>query len=197
MEKDAAFQKQIERIGELVERLENSADPSSRATAKDLLESLMALHGAGIERMLELASETGEAGTVMIAKCAKDELVSSLLLLYGLHPDDLNTRVNKALEKTRPFLDSHGAKVEAVSVSENSSVSVRLRLKVGGCGSTATSVKATLEATLQNAAPDASAIVVEEVGELTRSGFVPLAKLETGHAAVAVSSAQVAQRSGD
>ena len=46
MAQDTAFQKQIERIGEIVERLESSADPNARAMAKELIESLMALHGA-------------------------------------------------------------------------------------------------------------------------------------------------------
>ena len=57
MAQDATFQKQMQRIGEIVEQLESAADPNSRAMAKELLESLMALHGAAMERILELAAE--------------------------------------------------------------------------------------------------------------------------------------------
>ncbi len=201
MSQDTAFQKQIQRIGELVEQLESSADPSSRAVAKELLESLMALHGAGIERMLTLASETGEAGAVIVGKCAKDELVSSLLLLYGLHPDDLRTRVARALEKLQSYLHKHSATAELVSVSEDGAVAVRLEVQAsGGCGSTAGAVKATVEAGLQDAAPDAVSIVVEEVGALTRSGFVSLAQLEGGTALAGLSSGsatRAAQQGGN
>lgn len=175
----ADLQKQIQRIGQIVEQLESTTDPSVRAIGKELLESLMALHGAAIERILELVSETGEAGDTILRKCAGDELVSSLLLLYGLHPDDLPTRVKRALEKSRPYLQSHAASAELESLSDDGRVFVRLEIKSSGCSPSAASVKSTLEAALQDAAPDAAAIVVLEVGAaLTQSGFVSLAQLQ-------------------
>lgn len=194
MAPDSAFQKRIQRIGEVVEQLESAADPNARAMAKELLESLMALHGAALERILELVSEGGEAGEAIIGKCGRDELVSSVLLLYGLHPLDLQSRVTRALEKVRPLLESHSAKAEIVSVSADGRVSVRLHLKSNGCGSA--SVKSTVEAALQDAAPDAAAILVEETGgALTGSAFVSVAQLQGGQA-IALSLAR-AQRSGD
>ncbi len=197
MAQDTALQKQIRRIGEIVEQLESTADPNARAIAKELLESLMALHGAGLERILELASEAGEAGETIIQKCGRDQLVSSLLLLYGLHPEDLRTRLTRALDESRSYLESHAASAELVSISGDGAVTLRLQLKSNGCGSSAASVKSTLEAAIQDAAPDATSIVVEEAGAaLTRSGFVPVAQLESGMAMAARSAAR-AQRSGD
>ncbi len=197
MAQDTALQKQIQRIGEIVEQLESTSDPSLRSMARELLESLMALHGAGLERILELASQTGEAGATILQKCGRDELVSSLLLLYGLHPDDLQTRVTRALEKSRIQMEKHGGAAELISVSEHGEIRVRLAIKASkGCGSSASSLKSTLEAALQDAAPDAASIVVEETGALTRSGFVSLAQLESGHNTTALSAAR-APRSGD
>ena len=197
MAQDTALQKQIRRIGEIVEQLESTADPNARAIAKELLESLMALHGAGLERILELASEAGEAGETIIQKCGRDQLVSSLLLLYGLHPEDLRTRLTRALDESRSYLESHAASAELVSIIGDGAVTLRLQLKSNGCGSSAASVKSTLEAAIQDAAPDATSIVVEEAGAaLTRSGFVPVAQLESGMAMAARSAAR-AQRSGD
>jgi Fe-S cluster biogenesis protein NfuA len=196
MTQDTALQKRIQRIGTIVEQLESAADANSRALAKELLESLMALHGAGLERILELAREAGEAGQTIIGKCGRDELVSSLLLLYGLHPDDLRTRVTGALEKLQSLLESHEARAELISIRDDGTVTVRLHLKPnGGCGSTAASVKSTLEAAIQNAAPDAPAIVVEETGA-AQVGFVSVAQLASGQAMAALSVAR-AQRSGD
>jgi Fe-S cluster biogenesis protein NfuA len=195
MAQDIAFQKRIQRIGEVVEQLESVADPNSRAMAKELLESLMALHGAALERILELASEVGEAGQTIIAKCGRDELVSSVLLLYGLHPLDLHSRVTRALERLRPYLESHAANAELASVGATGGVRVRLHLKSNGCGSS--TVKSTVEAALQDAAPDAATITVEETGPaLMGSGFVSVAQLEAGQAMAALSVAR-AQRSGD
>ena len=197
MAQEAEFQKRIQRIGEIVEQLEANADPNARIMAKDLLESLMALHGAALERILELAYDAGEVGQTIVRKCGSDDLVSSVLLLYGLHPEDLRSRVTHALEKSRAYLESHAANAELVSVREDGCVTVRLRVKSSGCGSSTGLVRSTLEAAIQDAAPDAQSIVVEEIGGgLARSGFVPLAQLESG-AAMAVLSAGRAQRSGD
>jgi len=197
MAQDAAFQKQIQRIGEVVEQFESNADPNARAMARELLESLMALHGAALERILELASESGEFGATLIRKCGQDELVSSVLLLYGLHPEGLHTRVTRALEKARPFLESHAAEAKLVSISEDGRVTLRLEVKGAGCGSAAGLVRSTLEAALENAAPDAASIVVEETGApLQRSGFVSVAQLESGMSKVPL-SAGLAGRTGD
>jgi len=197
MAQDRALQKQMQRVGEIVEKLETAADPNVRAMAKELLESLMALHGAGLERILELASEGGEAGENLIHECGHDELVSSLLLLYGLHPDDLQTRVTRALEKSKRSLESHGASAELLSVTAEGAVALRLHVKPGGCGSTAGSLKSTLEVAVQDAAPDATSIVVEETGAaVAGSGFVSLAQLQSGTAMAALSAGR-AHRGGD
>jgi Fe-S cluster biogenesis protein NfuA len=188
MAHDTDLQKKMQRIGEMVERLESAADPSVRAMARELVESLMALHGAGIERILELTADAGEPGNSIIRKCGRDELVSSLLLLYGLHPEDLPTRVERALEKTRPFLQSHSASAELISIADDGRVSVRVHLKAGGCGSTAATVKATLEAAIQDAAPDATSIVVEDpAAALSQTGFVSLAQLQNSSPVAALS----------
>jgi Fe-S cluster biogenesis protein NfuA len=192
MAQDAVFQKQMQRIGDLIEQLETVSDPSTRALAKELVESMMALHGAALERMLEVAAEAGETGEAVIRKCGSDELIGSVLLLYSLHPEGLETRVDRALEKVRPVLEAHSAHAELVSIQHDGTVTVRLEVKPnGGCGSAGASVKSTLEAALQNAAPDAATIVVEEAGALlTQSGFVPVAQLQSGKSRAPLYSAR-------
>ena len=199
MPSDKGLQKRIQRIGEIVERLESTADPNARAMAKELLESVMTLHGAALERILELASEGGEAGQNIIRKCGRDELVSSLLVLYGLHPEDLRARVTRALEKSKGYVESQGGSAELVSIGEDGTVTLRLEVKSNGCSSSAASVKSALEAAIQDAAPDAASVVVEQAGAgLTRSGFVSVAQLESGQVVAALSVARTqAQRSGD
>lgn len=184
MAQDTSLQNKIQRVATIVEQLENSSDPHSRALAKDLLESLMALHGAALERILEFANNAGETGKQLIEQCGRDELVSSLLLLYGLHPDDLSTRVHRALEKTRHFLESHGARAEVLSIGDEGAIHVRLQQKAnGGCGFAA-SLRSTLEAALQDAAPDATSLTIEETG-LSAGGFVAIEQLQTARTAAA------------
>jgi Fe-S cluster biogenesis protein NfuA len=199
MAEDPAFRKQVQRIGELVEQLESFADRSSLATAKELLESLMALHGAGLERILEIAAGTGEAGATIIEKCGHDELLSSLLLLYGLHPEDLPTRVQRAVHKLGSYLNKHNASVELLSVREDGGVTLRLEMPPGGCASTEATVRATVEAAIEDAAPDATSLELQaSAAALTRSGFVSLAQLKGGQALAAWSAPRAsAPRSGD
>jgi Fe-S cluster biogenesis protein NfuA len=193
---DTAIQQHMQRIGEIVEQLESNADPSTRAMAKDLVEALMAMHGAALQQILELAADAGEPGETFIRKCGRDDLISSVLLLYGLHPENLRSRVTYALEKTRNALRAQSASAELLSVSDDGAVTVRLEVKSTGCGSSAASVKATLEAALYNAAPDAMSIVINETdAAFSGSGFVSVSQLQSAQAMTATAGAP--SRQGD
>jgi hypothetical protein len=116
------LKQQVGRIDALVQKLESSADPSTRGTALDLVQSLMEFHGAGLERILEIVSTTGgDAGAELVQSLAHDELVSSLLVLYGLHPEDFEARVRRGLDKVRPLLRSRGAGLEVIAIAGGSS----------------------------------------------------------------------------
>ena len=119
----------MQRVEGLVRKIENLPDPEARAVAVELLQSLLEFHGAGLERLLEIVSEEGEAGRRVFERVARDELVGGLLLLHGLHPVPLEERVVRALDKVRPYLDSHGGSVELLGVEGGVA---RLRLR-GSC----------------------------------------------------------------
>ena len=48
--------------------------------------------------MLEILAGAGEAGESILDSLGRDDLVASLLLLYGLHPLDFETRVQRRRE---------------------------------------------------------------------------------------------------
>jgi hypothetical protein len=156
----ALAEDRVQRIQELVHKLEAIPDEDSRNTAHTLVQAILELHGSGLERMLEIVFESGESGQANIRRFAADPLVASLLVLHGLHPDDLNTRVLHVLNKLQ-------GKAELVGVFEGS---VRVRLTSSGCG-LAESVKAAI----WEAIPDASEVLVEEMPPA--SVFVSLASL--------------------
>jgi Fe-S cluster biogenesis protein NfuA len=188
------FREKAKSIENLIRTLEEGSDPPLRAAAKTLVQAIMELHGSGLERMLEIVEETGDPGIGVIERFSRDELVASLLLLYGLHPESMRTRVARALETQRAFLKSHNAVAELVSISEAGDVTVHFQVRAGGCGSAAPSLQATLEAALQDAAPDASVIVVTNTSSAHSgdSGFISIAELQSGRA---VSDATRVQRS--
>ncbi len=173
-EKD--FQQRVQKIGALVHDLETIADPASRDAAKELVQLLMDLHGTGLERILEIVFQSGESGARIIDDLGQDQLVSSLLVLYGLHPDDLQTRVERKLQQIASKLHKMGAEAKLVSVN-GGDVRVRIRVESHSCGSTGRTVQATVEEAIYEAAPDLTSLVVEGVEEQAESGFISVEKL--------------------
>lgn len=171
----------MQRIGGLVQEIESIADPAARAATRDLVQSLMDLHGAVLEKTLDIVADAGEEGLNIIDRLGRDSLVSSVLILYGLHPEDIETRVVKTVDRVRSQLRKQGCEVELLGVNDGA---IRLRVETGShtCGSTAKTVQATLEETIYDAAPDLTSLVIEGLEEKPASGFVALDKLMGGAA---------------
>ena len=104
MAEDKDFRQRVQRIGALVDEIESIADPATRASTRQLVQLIMEFHGTGLDRMLEILADGGETGMGFIEQLGQDSTVSSLLVLYGLHPDALETRVAKAIERLEPKL---------------------------------------------------------------------------------------------
>lgn len=177
MQDDKGFQLKVQRIGELVRDLENIADQESRASAKALVQLLLDLHSVGLERAMEIVAGSGDVGQRTIDDLGRDPLVSSLLVLYGLHPLDMESRVLQAVEKIQPRVRKGDGELELLGFEGNA---VRLHLQVTGhaCGSTGKTLKSMVEEALYEAAPDLNSLVIEGLDEEPAStGFVPLGKL--------------------
>jgi Fe-S cluster biogenesis protein NfuA len=170
------FREEMQRIGALVQEIETIADPAVRAATKGLVKSLMDLHGAALEKALDIVADSGEQGTTIIDRLGRDALVSSVLILYGLHPEDIDTRILKALDRVRPQLRKQGCEVEVIGMSDGA---IRLKVETGShtCGSTAKTVQTELEGAVFDAAPDLTSLVIEGFEEKPSSGFVGLDKL--------------------
>jgi len=175
------FRQDMQRIAGLIQEMESLADPAVCAAAKGLVQSLMDLHGAALEKALDIVAEAGEPGMDIIDRLGRDSLVSSILILYGLHPQDLESRVVKAVDQVRPQLRKQGCEVELLGVNAGA---IRLRVETGShtCGSTAKTVQATLEGAMYDAAPDLTSLKIEGFEEKPTSGFVALDKLMGGAA---------------
>jgi Fe-S cluster biogenesis protein NfuA len=156
------IQGQLERLEVLIQDIEELPDPTARAHARELVQSILGFHGMALARLLDRIAEIGEPGRVLLDALAADQPVSSLLLLYGLHPHDLESRVEQALERIRPYLRSHGGNVELLGISEGV---VRLRMlgSCNGCPSSSLTFKLAIEDAIYAAAPDAVALEVEGV----------------------------------
>ncbi|HEY1583094.1 MAG TPA: hypothetical protein VGF73_08350, partial [Chthoniobacterales bacterium] len=83
------FQKRLGRVEELVAALEGQPNPAVREQTRELIQTLLDLHANGIERILTAVHNSGAPGAAVIDELGRDQLVSGVLLLHGLHPLDL------------------------------------------------------------------------------------------------------------
>lgn len=154
---DRSFQQRVGRIETLVAEVEAVSDPALRASVKELIASVMELNAAGFERVLEVAGRYGEGGSRLVEGLIRDEAVASLLILYGLHPQDFATRVRGAVARFE------GAQIVSIEGE-------RVTLRLGPQQHAESQVRQAVYA----AAPDITELVIE--GAL-QSGFVPLGAL--------------------
>lgn len=160
-----------DRIEQLLDELRATADPRAYDRAEELLRLVTELYGAGLERVVAVV---GEEAPGVLARLVDDELVSSLLLVHGLHPESLDARVERALEGVRPFLGQHGGDVELLDIDVAAgAVLLRLLGSCDGCPSSAVTLQHAVERAIVEAAPEIVKIDVEATPEPDRS--VPVA----------------------
>ena len=150
----------VGRVEELTAQLDAIGDPFARSCAEELVGALMGLYGEGLERIFAAIADEGAAG--LGERLAEDGVVASLMLIHGLYPVALETRVQEALDSVRPYMESHGGNVELLGIEEGVA---RLRLEgsCDGCPASASTMELAIEQALQEAAPDLEGIDVEGV----------------------------------
>jgi Fe-S cluster biogenesis protein NfuA len=149
----------VERVEELLERLDGVPDGPARDTATDLVQALLELYGDGLARLVDHVAERDDGTLAQVL--ADDEVVAPLLLVHGLHPVPLDRRVDGALAEVRPYLESHGGGVELLGI-EDGTVRLALQGSCSGCPSSAVTLKHAVEEAIHKAAPDVAGIVAED-----------------------------------
>ncbi len=171
------LQKRLAHVDALVGELQQLPDPASRALVEELLSTVLDLHGEALSRMLDALGPRGDAAADrLLERMASDDLIRGVLLLHGLHPMDLRSRVEGALESVRPYMRSHGGGVELVAVAGDI-VRIRLEGHCQGCPSSMVTLKLAVEKAIYEAAPDVAAIEVVEPADAPISGPPQIAGL--------------------
>jgi hypothetical protein len=174
--KREAYQEKIRQLGRLVGELDTMQGDRSTTAARELVKLLMEVHGTALERMLEIVFESGAPGEAIIQRAGEDPFVRHLLLLYSLHPQDLEARVLKALDGVASKLRKQNSEAELVNIHEGA-VQVKIRTSGHACGSTAEAVKALVEGSIYDLAPDLVSLEILSPKDEVSSGFVSLESL--------------------
>ncbi len=165
-----------ERIEALISAL-STGGPVAQQRAEDLVAVVNQLYGAGLRRMLDVLHEAGRLDDTALAALAADELVSGLLLVHGLHPYDVTTRVAGALDSVRPYLGSHGGDVELLGVTDDGVVRLRLLGSCDSCPSSTVTLQLAVEGAVQAAAPEVTSIEVDTAPGSSTGGMIPVEAL--------------------
>lgn len=152
------------RIEQLLDRLAETGDPRIVETAEDLVAAVVTLYGQGLEQMVQLLDES------TMRELARDKVVGPLLLLHGLHPDDVDTRVQTALDQVRPYLGSHAGGIEFLGVDAAGVGHLRLEGSCDSCPSSSLTVQSAVEKAVLDAAPEIERIEVEGMVEPPPAG---------------------------
>ncbi len=140
-------------LQELIEQIQSQPNPAARALLQECLQSLLAFYGEGLSRILTHLEAAGEEGQKILDGLLKDQAVSGLLLIHGLHPVDLETRLNGAFEKVRPYMQSHGGNIELLSL-EDDVARVKLQGTCKSCPSSAITLELAVRRAVEEACPD-------------------------------------------
>ncbi|MFE0382159.1 hypothetical protein ACFW1M_42915 [Streptomyces inhibens] len=142
------------RVEDVLDRLAERDDREVSAAAEELVRVLMDFYGAGLARIMQLLEHsTGDGGpqTALL----HDELVSSLLVLHDLHPENTTARIGRALDSVR---SRHAAEVADFDADTGT---LRLRSAgAGGCGcpSTTQAAQEAVEAAVGCFAPEVTSV---------------------------------------
>ena len=149
-------------LSALVGELEQHPDTEVREKALDLVQIILKLHGEALRRILA-TFESLPMKSEIYARLLGDEVIRAILTIHDLLPEELETRVAKAVEELRPFLIAQGCDVKLLGVDNGHA---RLRLMRSGKGApTVAALKLEIEKVLDVAAPDLLGIDIEGVAE--------------------------------
>ncbi|HEX5117774.1 MAG TPA: NifU family protein [Pseudonocardiaceae bacterium] len=148
-------------VGDRIEDLLGGIPPGrSRDLAEELVRLLVGLYGDGLTHVVDIVRSHDPE---LVRRLAEDELVGSLLLLHDLHPIDVDTRIQQALDRVRPYLGSHAGGVTYLGVDPDGVARLRLEGHCDGCPSSTMTVSTAIEGALRDAAPELTGVDVEGV----------------------------------
>ncbi|GCB52297.1 NifU family protein [Streptomyces sp. NL15-2K] len=171
---DPDVEARLARLDELLEGLQSMPGPATRS-ATEAVGLLTAVYGEALARVLD------HADGQLVTRLADDELLGHLLVLHDIHPEPVEHRAARAVERLRPAVRERGGDVEWAGVDGDVA---RVRLTAGGgcgsgCGGGGGEVTAAVREAVLAVAPELAAVepVQASSDRSAPPAFVPLATL--------------------
>ncbi len=185
----------LDRIQQLSTQVEELEDGRARELAQELVATVIAMYGDGLERIMTTIHDARDAGTTILDELAQDGAVASLLLIHDLYPVPLEDRVIEALDTVRPYMESHGGNVELVAL-EDGVATLRLEGSCNGCAASRATLELAIKQALDEHAPDLAGLEVHGVADAPASPGLSGFELPVVHAGPVGAELPMAARSG-
>jgi Fe-S cluster biogenesis protein NfuA/nitrite reductase/ring-hydroxylating ferredoxin subunit len=153
-------QERSRKLQQLLQQAAELRDPVARALVHECFQSLLSFYGDGLARLMEVVHACGPAGETFLEELIKEPTIRALLLIHGLHPLPLETRLRQAVERIRPYMESHGGNVELLSL-ENDFARLRLQGSCKSCPSSSVTMELALRHAIEDLCPDLLGFEVE------------------------------------
>lgn len=157
----------MEKVQELAAQIDGLSDATVRKTAQEFMRSIMELYGLGLQKVVQVLTDSGDVGAPMRQELIQDGVFASLLLIHDLYPIPLEERVEEGLDSVRPYLASHGGAVELVRIQDGVAY-LALEGSCKGCPASQATLELAIKKALDEAAPDLAGLQVEGVIEEER-----------------------------
>jgi Fe-S cluster biogenesis protein NfuA len=150
---DVAVEERLARLDDVLGQLERIPGATA-ALALEAVQALTEVYGAALARVVDVASPA------VLESFDRDELLRHLMVLHGLHPHPVEHRVQAALDRVRPYLNSHGGDVTLVSVADGVA-RVALSGHCDGCTSSTTTMETAIRDAVLAVAPELEGVEAE------------------------------------
>ncbi len=165
-----------QRIDGLVRDFAASPDPAVRSQVQELVRLVMTLYGAGLARILQILAledlRAGRAADHTVSALRADDLVASLLVLHDLHPEDVETRIARGLERVQPVV---GGTVALLGI-HGGTARVKVEAPPQTNAAPLVDLQRLIESVVQAVAPDVVHVDVEGLPRPAPSPLIQLAR---------------------
>jgi len=146
------------RIQSILEQFEGLPECRPLEWAEELVRLLTSMYGEGLTRIIEIASQDeAPRGDAFVRRLCDDRLLSSLLLLHELHPDDVRQRVERALHDVGSSLGAGDAHLLELD-EQDASVKIRL---LSGSSSVQAASETLVRRAIEDAAPEIENVIID------------------------------------
>lgn len=153
----AAVAERLTRLDAQVAGLESAPGPVGEQ-ALDALATLTEIYGEALARVVDHAA----AAPAVADALAADELLTHLLTVHEVHPEPVERRIGRALDRLGPTLRASGGDARLLELD---GTVARVRLTTGGCAATARALWRAVEEAVLAAEPGLSRVErVDETG---------------------------------